>query len=66
MHMLSEYIFYLWIGEFSLIKHILHLSFSCAFPKLRISDRGSISSSMTKGENIISKGENTLLGGVIF
>jgi hypothetical protein len=31
-----------------------------------ISDRGSISSSMTKGENIPSKEENTLLGGVIF
>jgi hypothetical protein len=65
MHMLLKYIFYLCIGEVSLINHVLfplsHVLFLCGG-----SPTGGISSSMTKGENNLPKRENTLLGGVIF
>jgi hypothetical protein len=40
------------------------LVYSCAFPKWRLSDRGSIYLSL-KGENNFPRGKNVLLGGVI-
>ena len=45
----------------SLIKHILHISVSCAFSKQRISNRGSISSSMKKGRIFFQKCEHSFV-----